>query len=84
MTMISPKGFNKIREFYTPRYDVPSRIKMPDYRTTIYWNASVTTKEGKASVAYFNADALGTYRVTVEGLTPNGNLGRVVYRYKVE
>ena len=81
-----PKGFYKAREFYSPQYDNPkTNQKMLDLRSTIYWNPNVITdKDGKASFSYFNADGKGTYRVVVEGIDAEGNLGRQVYRYKVD
>ncbi|MCO5945870.1 hypothetical protein [Mucilaginibacter flavidus] len=58
---------------------------MADLRSTIYWNPNIITdKDGKASFEYFNADGKGTYRVVVEGIDADGNLGRQVLRYKVE
>lgn len=33
---------------------------------------------------FFNAGSKGTYRVVIEGIDGDGNLGRQVYRYKVE
>ncbi|ASU32973.1 TonB-dependent receptor [Mucilaginibacter xinganensis] len=81
-----PKGFYKAREFYSPQYDNPkTNTKIPDLRSTIYWNPNIITdKDGKASFSYFNADSKGTYRVVVEGIDADGNLGRQVYRYTVE
>ncbi len=81
-----PKGYSKVREFYSPKYDDPKlNSKIPDLRSTIYWKPNIITdKEGKASFEFFNADTKGTYRVVVEGIDDNGNLGRQVYRYKVE
>ncbi|MEO6976957.1 MAG: TonB-dependent receptor, partial [Mucilaginibacter sp.] len=81
-----PKGFYKAREFYSPQYDNPhTNQKMADLRSTIYWNPNIITdKDGKASFEYFNADGKGTYRVVVEGIDADGNLGRQVFRYKVE
>jgi len=81
-----PKGFYKAREFYSPQYDNPhTNQKMADLRSTIYWNPNIITdKDGKASFSYFNADGKGTYRVVIEGIDADGNLGRQVYRYKVE
>ncbi|MEJ7558492.1 MAG: hypothetical protein WKF66_09315 [Pedobacter sp.] len=83
---ISPKGFNKAREFYTPRYDRPgSENTLPDYRSTVYWNANLKTySTGKASFSYFNADGPGNYKVIIEGINAEGELGREVYRYKVD
>jgi uncharacterized protein YfaS (alpha-2-macroglobulin family) len=58
---------------------------MTDLRSTIYWNPNIITGEdGKASFEYFNADGKGTYRVVVERIDADGNLGRQVFRYKVE
>ena len=51
----------------------------------IYWNPNIiTNKDGKAAFEFFNADTKGTYRVVIEGIDSDGNLGRQVFRYKVE
>ena len=82
-----PKGYAAIKIFYLPRYDVP-RDKQPtgiDRRSTIYWNPNVLTdKTGNISLEYFNADGKGNYRITVEGIDKDGNIGRQVYRYVVK
>ena len=82
----SPKGYYKAREFYSPQYDDPkTNTQMQDLRSTIYWRPNVITdKEGNASFSFFNADGKGTYRVVIEGIDADGNLGRQVYKYKVE
>ncbi len=86
MTNISPKGFNNVRAFYSPRYDAPkTATQMPDFRSTIYWNPNViTAADGKVKFDFFNADDPGSYRVVVEGINAAGELGRKVYRFKVE
>ena len=83
---IAPMGFYKARTFYSPKYDHTNvHSQPPDLRSTIYWNPEIETgKDGKASFDYFNADGTGTYKVTIEGIDTNGNIGRLVYRYKVE
>ena len=83
---LAPKGFNKVREFYVPKYDrVGNASAIPDLRSTIYWNANVKTPAtGKAALNYFNADGPGNYKVVVEGINADGELGRQVFRYKVE
>ncbi len=79
-------GFYKAHEFYSPKYDAPKiNAQASDLRSTIYWDPNIITdKDGKASFEFFNADTKGTYRVVIEGIDDDGNLGRVVYRYKVE
>ncbi|MBC7565875.1 MAG: hypothetical protein H7223_02815, partial [Pedobacter sp.] len=58
---------------------------LPDYRSTIYWNANLKTySTGKTSFSYFNADGPGNYKVVVEGINAEGELGRQVFRYTVE
>jgi uncharacterized protein YfaS (alpha-2-macroglobulin family) len=82
---LQPKGFNKVREFYSPRYDKINDTKLPDLRTTVFWDPYVNTDaDGKATLDFCNADGPGTYRVIVEGINAAGELGRQVYRYKVE
>ena len=81
-----PKGYARVREFYSPQYDNPrTNAQLPDLRSTIYWNPHVATdKDGQASFEYFNADGKGNYRVVIEGIDGKGELGRKVFRYKVE
>lgn len=79
-------GFYKAREFYSPKYEnyTPSP-NQPDLRSTIFWKPElVTDKDGNTSFDFYNADTPGTYRVVVEGIDDKGNVGRQVYRYKVE
>jgi len=79
-------GFYKARAFYRPKYNpASSDTQKPDLRGTIYWQPNIITdKDGKAVFEYNNNDTKGIYRVVVEGIDDNGNLGRLVYRYKVE
>lgn len=79
----APKGYYTPREFYSPKYDVPN--SNPDLRTTVYWNPHVPTKDGgRGSFNYYNTDQPGIYRVVVEGIDLNGNLGRSVHTYEVK
>lgn len=81
----SPPGYAKEREFYAPKYLPGAPITSNDLRTTIYWNPKVITDDkGIFNFEFFNADGRGTYRVVIEGLDKNGNLGRAVYHYTVK
>jgi TonB-dependent SusC/RagA subfamily outer membrane receptor len=83
---IEPKGFYKAREFYSPSYSTNQTVSnVADQRTTIFWKPDVTTDTGgNASVNFYNADGPGTYRVEIQGIDNNGNLGMQVFRYKVQ
>jgi hypothetical protein len=77
------KGFTPTRSFYTPKYSAATPL--PDLRETVYWNPNIITdKDGTATIEYLNNDTKGTYRIVVEGIDEEGNLGRQVYKYKVE
>lgn len=82
----SPTGYYKGRVFYSPNYDDPKTNKeVADLRTTIFWKPNlITGKDGNTSFEYFNAGSKGTYRVVIEGIDNDGNIGRKVFRYKVE
>ncbi len=83
---IAPMGFYKAREFYSPKYDNTTNVtRQRDLRSTIYWKPEIITdKDGNASFEYYNADGAGAYKVEIEGIDDKGNIGRQVYRYKVE
>jgi TonB-dependent SusC/RagA subfamily outer membrane receptor len=80
------KGFYIAKQFYMPRYDTPSIVKpVADLRFTIFWKPDITTdKDGNASFNFYNADGIGNYRVVIEGIDGDGNIGRQVYRYVVK
>ncbi|TCD00185.1 carboxypeptidase-like regulatory domain-containing protein [Pedobacter psychroterrae] len=82
---LSRKGFNKVREFYSPKYDYSNaNSQVPDLRSTVYWNANVKTHGlGKSTFSYHNADGPGRYKMIVEGINAAGELARAVYRYEV-
>ena len=84
--VLYPKGYYKARTFYSPQYDKAGVNKqLADLRTTIFWKPDVVTgADGKTTFEYFNAGNKGNYRVVVEGIDSEGNVGRYVYRYKVE
>ena len=83
---ITPKGFNKVREFYVPRYDRPGAdLTKPDLRSTVFWSPYLKTDEtGKTVFNFFTADGPGTYKVVIEGINADGQLGRKVYHFSVD
>ena len=82
---ITVQGYQKMREFYSPKYENNITYNHPDLRSTIYWKPEVTTdKGGNASFDFYNADGTGNYRVVVEGIDEKGNLGRQTFTYKVQ
>ncbi len=86
ITTYYPKGYYKARVFYSPQYNLPKTNKqLADLRTTIFWKPDVLTgNDGKTSFEFFNAGSKGLYRVVIEGVDNEGNIGRQVYHYKVQ
>jgi hypothetical protein len=82
----SPRGYNIVREFYSPVYNNDGNdSKVADLRSTLYWNPSIMTGvDGKAKFSFFNSDGLGTHRVLIEGINADGTLGRQIFKYDVK
>lgn len=69
-------GLQIPREFYAPRYETQNQqlTRMPDARTLLYWNPSVTvSREGQ--IDFFTSDQDGRYLIEVHGLSVNGQAG---------
>ncbi|OIN57543.1 hypothetical protein [Arsenicibacter rosenii] len=69
-------GLQIPREFYAPRYETQAQqtTRMPDARTLLYWNPSVTVnREGQ--IDFFTSDQDGRYLIEVHGLSANGQAG---------
>ena len=69
-------GFFTTRPFMMPDYNnmETKASKIPDLRTTIYWDGNIiTNKEGKVSINFFTADMPATYLITVTGISENGD-----------
>ena len=83
---ITVQGYYKAREFYSPKYEATlATTTRPDLRSTIYWNpAVVTDKNGNASFNFYNADTPGNYRVVIEGIDNEGNVGRKVVELRID
>lgn len=80
-----PKGYQVSREFYLPKYDTPKLIEEKlDLRTTLFWNPSVFTENGKTKLDFYNGDSKGVFKVIVEGITDDGSLARQTFKYEVK
>lgn len=67
-------GFSTSRKFTAPDYSKPSKYDhVPDTRSTIYWNPSLSLNGKNATeITSFAADMPTKYRVVVEGVTTDG------------
>lgn len=74
ITNFKINGFSKVREFFSPNYDVPKpEHERADYRTTLHWQPNITIdSDGKSNFTFFTGDVSGTYLIKVEGITWDG------------
>jgi len=76
MVIIHPLTYHTPPKFVMPDYSATAvkNSKIPDPRTTIFWNGKLLTdQDGKAQVKFFTADDNSIYTVTVTGVTQNGD-----------
>jgi len=74
---VTPLGYTIPTEFNMPKYLIEDQrlSSIPDLRSTIYWKPNVQCDEnGEADLFFFTADVAGTYTVTIEGVTPTGEI----------
>jgi len=78
------QGFSKVKEFYSPKYDVVlEEHKNPDNRATLYWNPSVKTdKNGNATIVFYNSDTAKSFQVDIQALSEYGTPGTYLNTYK--
>ena len=83
---IMPLGYQKVKEFYSPRYETTEdHNKVPfDLRTTLYWNPNLQTENGQANFQFYSADKITDYTVTLEGLTTDGKLIRKTHKINIQ
>nr|WP_294792901.1 hypothetical protein [uncultured Mucilaginibacter sp.] len=70
--------FSVAKQFYSPKYTLKNKsiAAGTDLRSTIFWDANVTTdKDGKAVVSFYSADKAANYTVLLEGTDMAGQLG---------
>lgn len=75
--VVSPLGYQKPVEFYSPKYETNEERNNPDsdLRTTIYWNPNLSSDEfGKVLFDFYSADSKGSYTITLEGVSDDGKM----------
>ena len=75
MAEVVVPGYAAPAEFYAPDYSVKNDRSKKDNRTTIAWIPSLQSNSlGDASMSFWTADRASNYRVTIEGITAEGEL----------
>ncbi|PCH70229.1 MAG: hypothetical protein COC06_05460 [Bacteroidales bacterium] len=82
---VFPVGYQRPLEFYAPKYETEEQRqnKLPDYRSTVYWNpVIVTDNQGQASFSFYSSDNTSDYTVVIEGICTNGKIIYLIKRLK--
>jgi hypothetical protein len=84
--LVTIKGFDIPRIFYSPKYNDPAnKDNIPDYRHTIYWDPDIRVERNNLTkVEFYNADNPATIKLTVEGVTEEGIPLCTTKRYEVK
>jgi hypothetical protein len=83
--MVAP-AFSPTREFYAPRYEQlkPDDWKKPDLRQLVHWDPKIKTDStGRSAISFYNSDNTGTFKIVVEAISANGELGYTELFYDV-
>lgn len=77
VSVIDYEGLQLIREFYSPLYDTPERLKsrLPDFRNLLYWSPDITTPDdGKLQFSFYTSDRPVIYTTEIQVLLLTGSL----------
>jgi TonB-dependent SusC/RagA subfamily outer membrane receptor len=78
-------GYYRPREFYSPRYGTRFDHLNPDDRITLFWAPSILTDSiGQAEAVFYSSDIKGIFDVTLEGVSPEGKIGKGTASFKIE
>jgi len=75
---IKPVSYYRAKKFAAPLYEKQEKIEVRnDFRNTIFWNGSLDIdKTGKKVIEFYNSDDISSFRVSVEGVSNYGLVGR--------
>ncbi len=85
--VIDYDGLQEQRTFYSPAYETTQQLNnhLPDFRTTLYWNANITLKKNEEQQLHFySSDLQGKYAVVLQGITTNGLCSSKIIMIDVE
>jgi hypothetical protein len=72
-TILAVKGLNKSIPFRTVEHTAAGSERVPDFRSTLYWNPSVKlNEEGMARVNFYASDDVGMLLINIQGISADG------------
>lgn len=59
---------SKEKTYYQENYSSNKNTRIPDYRTQLYWNPVIKSKE----ITFYTSDVTGVFEINIEGITNKG------------
>lgn len=76
--MLDYEGLQLQRSFYAPDYSVTNNPRIPDFRSTLYWNPKVIAAPGnQQKLSFYTGDQTGRFRVVIQGVSDSGKMVQV-------
>lgn len=74
-TVVKREGYAIVRQFNNVDYSIPTDVKDPDNRHTLYWNGKINpSKDGKYRFRFFNNDTSKQFKLVIQGIDKDGQL----------
>jgi hypothetical protein len=80
-------GLQKLRQFYTPKYDSEKAIKsrLPDFRNVLLWSPEIVTDQnGRKEINFYTSDQRGTFIGILHGVSKDGLVGSQMFTFRVD
>jgi hypothetical protein len=72
-TILPVKGMNRPIPFRKVEHTATVASRVPDFRSTLYWNPSVKVNaDGTAEVNFYASDDVGQFLILINGITTDG------------
>jgi len=85
LVAVDYEGLQLQREFYSPRYSDSGQDRIPDLRTTLYWDPQVNIRgPEKTSRRFYTSDQKGNYVIVLQGISEKGQPVFATASFRVE
>ncbi|APZ47877.1 hypothetical protein BW723_16945 [Polaribacter reichenbachii] len=62
------------KNYLFPNYDSIKNDKIPDFRHQLFWKPDILLNKSQLEIMFFTSDILGTYEISIKGVTKQGKL----------
>ncbi|MHA4895379.1 carboxypeptidase-like regulatory domain-containing protein [Pedobacter sp. PWIIR3] len=84
-TYYIPEGYSQTPNLYIPKYSYEGTNTLKSSVYTLYWDSNVhPDQNGKVDLELTSQAPTGFYRVTIEGISSTGAVGRKTFRFSVK